>query len=108
MPLLTLPSLGLIVAPFGSGKTSLVKYLILEQAEKFVGVVIFSNTGRDAWEANYAFLNPLLIYDQWDEEVINKLCALGKRIKKANPDHHLLLIFDDSIGKPSSLNKLTI
>jgi hypothetical protein len=98
MPLLTLPSLSLIVAPFGSGKTSVVQYLILEQIEKIAGIVLFSNTGHDAWEANYSWLNPLYIYDKFDERIITNLIKLGRRIKRANPDKHLLLIFDDSIG----------
>jgi hypothetical protein len=105
MPLLTLPSLAVVVAPYGSGKTSILKFLILEQCEKIAGIVLFSNTGRDAWNENYSWLNPLYIYDRFDEEIIARLKKLGKRIKKANPDHHLVLIFDDSVGLAKSMFK---
>ena len=104
-PLLTLPSLALVIAPYGSGKSSLVKYLILEQIDKIACVVLFSNTGLDAWEQNYSWLNKMYVYDHWDDSIMDRVKKLGKRIKKANPNHHVLMIWDDSIGMSKSLFK---
>jgi GTPase SAR1 family protein len=103
MPLLSLPSLALILGPFGSGKTSLLRYLILENIQNIVGMVVFSNTGKDTWNTNYSFVNQRYVYDEWDETLIPKLIELGRKIKKANPNHHLLLVFDDSIGMAKSM-----
>lgn len=93
MPILSLPTLALTVGKFGAGKTSLLKYLLLDNIDKFVGCLVFSNTGVDAPQ-NYDFVNPRYIYSEFRPEVIKNLLKLGKKIKKANPDHHILLILD--------------
>lgn len=101
--LLSFPTLALILGPFESGKTSLLKYLILENISNIVCIVIFSNTGRDTYESNYGFVNERYVYSEWDSDIIDKLIRLGKKIKRANPKHELLVVFDDSIGMAKNI-----
>jgi len=103
MSVINLPSLTLIVAPIKSGKTSLIKYLLLQHVEKLACVLLFSNTGVHAYEKNYSFLNPLYIYDSWDSSIVDRLLILGKKIRKNDPSRHIVVIFDDSVGMAKSL-----
>ena len=98
MSLISLPSISLILSPIGGGKTSLIKFLLLQHIQNIVCCLIFSNTRIDAYEKNYKFLNPKFIRDTWDDNIIPKVLKLAKRIKKHNPEKHIILIFNDSIG----------
>jgi hypothetical protein len=62
-PLLKFPTIALIVGPFNSGKTRALEFMLLQQHDKIAAVVLFSNTGKDAWKQNYSWLNPRYIYD---------------------------------------------
>lgn len=96
MKIIELSTLLLIVAPFGSGKTSLLRYIITQLAEQIVCLVIFSNTGLDQWKEGYSFVNQKYVYDKFNENTLENLKKLGKRIKTHSPDKHLVCIFDDS------------
>jgi len=93
---LTLPTFALILGAFGTGKTSLLKYLLYTHAPQIVGVVLISNTGADSYDLNYPWINKRLVYSHWNPEIIQKIKEFDMSIKYANPKHHLLLIFDDS------------
>ena len=67
---LIFPSLSIIVAPFNSGKTNLIKDLIFNSASEIHGVILISNTGVTSYELNYQFLNPKYIYDYFDEDLL--------------------------------------
>lgn len=89
---------------FGGGKTSLIQYLLLSNISSIGCVILFSNTGVDAYEKNYQWLNPRYIYDSWEDGFTeNKLIKLAKRIFKDNPNKHTILIFDDSVGMAKGL-----
>jgi hypothetical protein len=105
MNLLTLPSLCLFVAPIGSGKTTLIKYLALSYADKIKSVKIYSNSGADAYEENYSWVNKKYVSDSFDEENWKNFLQLAKRIKKNDPEAINLLIFDDCIGMAKNLFK---
>jgi hypothetical protein len=97
-PLLTLPDMGLILAPFNSGKTSLTQYLCLGSHEKIVAMVIFSKDGRATYEKNYSFVNRLYVHDKWERGIMKDIILLGQKIKRNNPNHHMVVLFDDFIG----------
>jgi hypothetical protein len=105
MNLLTLPSLCLLVAPIGSGKTRLLKYLALLYASRIKCAKIYSNSGRDAYEENYSWINQKYVSDTWDEDGWKNFLSLALRIKKNDPEAMNLLIFDDCIGMAKNLFK---
>lgn len=89
---------------FSGGKTSLIKFLLLEHVEQITCVALFSNTGIHGYEKNYSFLNPRYIFDEWNPTFIRgQFLPLIQKIHKNDPSKHSLLIFDDSIGMAKSL-----
>ena len=80
MPLISLPNLTLILSPIGGGKTSLIKFLILEHIDKIACCLLFSTTGVYGYEKNYKFLNQKFIYDTWDQNIVEKLMKLGAKV----------------------------
>jgi hypothetical protein len=87
----------MIVAPLGSGKSNLIKYLMYDRCEQIAGVVLFANTGLIA-RSSYDWLNPMYIYDYFDKELLTKIIKLGAKIKNHDPKKFLIIIFDDCIG----------
>lgn len=102
--LVKLPALITIVAPLDSGKTTLVKYLMFEHRNDFVGGVVFSLSGINEWEKNFPYINQKYIYEEWDMTVLESLIDLAKKIKKhSQGKHHMFIIFDDFIGMTKGL-----
>lgn len=107
-----IPTIALIVAPFRAGKSKLLEYLFLDRHEDFVCVVIISNTGKQGWDESYSWLCPVYIYDSWNPDIWEEMKKLGTKVKKNNPNHHIALVFDDSIGTlyffPVTCNLLSV
>lgn len=104
MPLLhRKSSLVLILAPYESGKTSLLKYLILDDAENIKGVQIYTKSVKSKYEEDYSFINRHYITDKFDPENIDKLIARARKITHENPNAKFYIVFDDSIGLAKGL-----
>lgn len=101
----TLPTLGIVLAPFNSGKTTLLQYFTLTNAEKIVALVIFSKDGIETYEVNYDIVNRKYVHNQWDADSIEKIINLGRKIKRANRNHHIVVYFDDFIGQTKGFFK---
>jgi predicted AAA+ superfamily ATPase len=85
-PLITLPSFVTIVAPWESGKTTLVKFLIYEHVEEICGIVVFSNSADNTYEKDYQFVhkrftwyvNAFVLYAYFMKGIISKKTLLNK------------------------------
>lgn len=102
-----LPNLSLLIAPVGSGKSSIIKYLVLKHASLLPFVIIFSNIGVDAYEENYGYLNPKYIRDEFDQDFLDSILKLAKKIRSKDPTRRFLVIFDDVIGMAKKLFSTT-
>jgi predicted AAA+ superfamily ATPase len=92
-------SLVTIVAPMGCGKTSLIKYLLLENIHLIGFVLIFSNTGLSGYERNYSFINKKYVRTKFDIGFIReKVLPLATDIHNNDPKKKCFIIFDDCVG----------
>jgi len=92
------PSIILISAGPGSGKTNLIKYILCDLFSKkklFYGIVFCPTSFNDS----YSFLPSKYIYSQYDEDVVINLINLQiKQIKSNNQAKPCFIVFDDMIG----------
>lgn len=99
-----LPCLALTIAPFKSGKTTLLKHFVLKHSKKWKAVILFGTTVRTAYDKEYSWLNKRYTSDEFNEDKLREVMKLGKKIKQAtNGEGHILLAFDDPIGLDDSL-----
>lgn len=97
-PLIKFPTIAAVCAPFDSGKTSLVKYLLLQCIAQVACVVIHSQTGESGYAQNYSFVKECYVYSTWNKKIIEEIKKVGRRIKLANPNQYLVWFVDDFIG----------
>lgn len=96
---LVFPFIALILAPFDSGKSNLIRHIVMRNSQKIAAVVIFAKNGRSEYEEQYSYINIRFVYDKFDTEILNNVIALGNRIKKfSGSEAQLLIIFDDFFG----------
>lgn len=103
MPLINFGRGGLvpIIAPIGSGKTSLIKFQLLEHAHEIACCLLWSNIGIVEYDTNYNFVDKRYVRDTWDgPEFLEKaVFAIADQIKNHyNGKKYTVLIFDDCIG----------
>lgn len=92
MSFFNIPGLYLLVAPPGSGKTSLIKFEIFKGAQKksYNLIVIFTSTPSDYDDV----INSDYIYTRFSEDALARIM----RYQRDNPSCKTLLIFDDMVG----------
>ena len=92
MSFFNIPGLYLLIAPPGSGKTSLIRFEIFKGAQKktYNFVFIFTSTPDDYND----IINSDYIYTRFSEDSLARIM----KFQKDNPGCRILLIFDDMVG----------
>lgn len=81
-PLFKFPALVNVVSPYEGGKTTLIKYLLLQHAAEITCVVVFSTSGYDSYETDYSFTHKRYVNVKFKPGCLDAIRRLGKRIKK--------------------------
>lgn len=90
------PSLNIIIASQGSGKSHLIKYLMYKLRKNFDYGLVFSNTFFDDDPFPY-IEDKTLIHPEYNEEVLENLMKIQAKVGKRKSAY---VIFDDCIDDP--------
>ena len=101
--------LTVIVGGTGESKTTLIKNLIYDAAEKIAGMVVFTNSRNISLRKDYDFLNSVYVRP-YSDDMLEILMQKGAGIVKNHPDQYLVVVFDDCSDDIASigLTKKTI
>ncbi len=92
-----IPSVKLIIGSPNSGKTTLIKFIALQQFDNFDSAYVFSNTYYGQWDDIIPEKN---IFADYDANRLNILINNARKFKENNKNPpHILIIIDDCMGK---------
>ena len=98
---LDIPSVALIAAPPGSGKSHLIRWILREkcmQGEFNHGLVI---TNTKNFSEDYDFLPTSWVKSEYSDKLIDKFI----QVQEDNPESQAFLVLDDVIGKATLKSK---
>lgn len=92
-----IPSLILINAPQGSGKSHLIRYIMWMNRKKFDVGLVFCNTFFEDDSFDYIDKKNKLIHPEYDEKVLKNLMKIQAEKKEEGETTNAFVIFDDCI-----------
>ena len=106
-PLLFHPEFGMhpltvIVGGTGEAKTTLIKNLIYDAAEKIAGMMVFTKSRDISLRKDYDFLNAVYVRP-YSDDMLEILMQKGSSIVKNHPDQYLVVVFDDCTDDIASI-----
>lgn len=93
-----LPSVVIINGSQGSGKSSLIRYLIGLKKDELSYGIIFSNTAFSS-EENYDYIPEKYVHPHFNEEKLLNLMKIQTKFKKETRPK-IFIIFDDCLFEP--------
>ena len=91
-----MPSLCIINAPQGRGKSHLIKYILHELEPQLDFGIVFTNTSFN--EENYDFIDRKYIHPNYNEDVLKSFMSICSGLIKRGVKKNAFVILDDVLG----------
>lgn len=101
-----IPSLSIICASQGSGKSHLIRYLMYKLRKKFSYGLVFTNTFFD--DDAYDFIPSKYVHPEYDEVALQKLMDIQAKLVDEGIEKNAFVIFDDCLDDPNEFKSLVL
>jgi len=99
---ISIPSLNIITASQGSGKSHLIRYICYELRKQIDYAVVFSNTFFD--NDPFDYIKDGFVHPEFNEEVVENMMEIQAKLVEKNKIKEALMIFDDCLDDLNQWN----